>query len=290
MSPRRPASGALWSPTMKPFGLLPLPIFVVIALHGAVAAPAQPGFGEWAEGERARARLISAGIGEDGTIAAGVEIMLEPGWWTYWRTPGTAGIPPVIDLSGSKNLGPITVSYPLPQRHDNGYGASNIYMDGVLLPIDASVPEPGAPVDLHLSLDIGVCEQVCIPEHLEATLTVMPGAKDRIAAATLAGARAQVPGPPVAGMLTVDSARRSGGTDKHPSFDVAVTAPEGAEVFIEGPPDWFPGVPERIKGGDDAVYRVIFDRLGAKTPIESASLRVTLAADGKAVEQVVTLD
>ena len=46
-------------------------------------------------------------------------------------------------------------------------------------------------------------------------------------------------------------------------------------------------MPEPVAGGDGATYRVTFDRLGAKTPIEGARLRVTLAAGGKAVEQTV---
>jgi hypothetical protein len=61
-------------------------------------------------------------------------------------------------------------------------------------------------------------------------------------------------------------------------------------MFVEGPADWFPGKPERVGEAGNAVYRVAFDRLGAKTPIEGASLRVTLAVNGKAVEQVVPID
>jgi len=254
------------------------------------ATAAQPGFGPWSKGAEARVRLVAAGVGEDGRLAGGIEIMLEPGWWTYWRTPGAAGIPPVIDLSASQNLGPVEVSFPLPQRHDDGYGVSNVYEGGVLLPFSAAVPDPGAPVELRLSLGLGVCEEVCIPEHVEASLSLPAGTHDRVAAATLAGARAQVPGPPRPGVLSVESARRDGGTEKRPVFEIAVTAPPDAEIFVEGPGDWFPGLPERLAEAGDGVYRVTFDRLGAKTPIEGASLRVTLIADGDAVEQVVPID
>ncbi len=266
-----------------------MPAFL-LALLAVPAAAAQPGFGPWSNGQEARVRLVAAGIGDDGRLAGGIEIMLDPGWWTYWRTPGAAGIPPVIDFSGSGNVGEVAVSFPLPERHDDGYGASNVYAGGVLLPFSAAVPEAGAPVELRLSLDVGVCQEVCIPEHVEATLTLPPGTHDRVAAATLAGARAQVPGAPVPGHLAVESARRNGGTDKRPEFDIAVTAPAETEVFVEGPSDWYPGVPERVAGPSGPVYRVAFDRLGAKTPVEGASLRVTLAAGGKAIEQVVPID
>ncbi len=273
---------------MMPSRLFLFTAFAALSLHPAAAA--QPGFGPWAEGEQVRVRLVSGGIGADGRLSAGIEIMLEPGWWTYWRTPGAAGIPPAIDFSGSANLGVVEVSFPLPERHDDGYGVSNVYTGGVFLPITAAVPDPDVPVEMHLSLDLGVCEEVCIPAHVEATLTIPTGMNDRVAAATLAGARAQVPGPPHPGVLSVESARRNGGTDKRPAYDIVVTAPDDAEVFVEGPADWFPGVPDRVEGTGPPTYRVEFDRIGAKTPTDGVSLRVTLAADGKAIEQIIAVE
>ena len=43
---------------------------------------------------------------------------------------------------------------------------------------------------------------------------------------------------------------------------------------------------------DTAVYRheLTVDRVGAGSPIAGASLRITLAADGEAVEQIVPID
>jgi DsbC/DsbD-like thiol-disulfide interchange protein len=254
------------------------------------AAAAQPGFGRWNGGAEAQVRLIAAGIGDDGKLHGGIEIMLEPGWWTYWRTPGAAGLPPTIDFAASDNLGAVTVSFPLPERHDDGYGATNVYPDGVILPFTAEVPDPSSPVRLSLSLDLGVCREVCIPDHVDAALDLPAGSANRVAAATLAGARARVPGPPVPGALEVITARRAGGDDKHPRFELAVTAPEGAEMFVEGPADWFAGVPERVPGSEPGIFRVTVDRIGSKSPIEGESLRVTLAADGRAIEQVVPID
>lgn len=265
-----------------------LSVFLALGALPAVAAP--PGFGPWSEGAEAQVRLIASGIGADGKLHGGIEIMLEPGWWTYWRTPGAAGLPPTIDFTASDNLGAVTVSFPLPERHDDGYGATNVYPDGVLLPFTAEVPDPDAPIRLALSLDLGVCREVCVPDHVDASLELPPGSASRVAAATLAGARARVPGAPIPGVLDVASARRTGGDDKHPVFDIAVTAPDGATIFVEGPPDWFAGVPERVAEGDPSVYRVTVDRIGSKSPVEGESLRVTLAAGGKAVEELVPID
>ena len=49
-----------------------------------------------------------------GQIGGGIEIALEPGWYTYWRNPGEAGVPPVFDFSGSENVASVDVMYPAP--------------------------------------------------------------------------------------------------------------------------------------------------------------------------------
>ena len=46
----------------------------------------------------------TVGGADNGELLAGVQIRLEPGWKTYWRTPGDSGVPPSFDWSGSKNL------------------------------------------------------------------------------------------------------------------------------------------------------------------------------------------
>ncbi|MBI3441560.1 MAG: copper resistance protein, partial [Proteobacteria bacterium] len=53
-----------------------------------------------------QARLFSAvsGVDQLKTIQAAVEVKLEPGWKTYWRTPGEAGLAPVFDWAGSTNF------------------------------------------------------------------------------------------------------------------------------------------------------------------------------------------
>jgi DsbC/DsbD-like thiol-disulfide interchange protein len=64
-----------------------------------------------------------------------------------------------------------------------------------------------------------------------------------------------------------------------------------AQIFVEGPPDWAPYRPE-FKGedGGKAAWTVKFSRLGATTPIEGATFRVTIAAGARAVEQTLDLD
>ena len=62
----------------------------------------------------AESRILTGWRDANGTHYAALEIMLAPGWKTYWRTPGDAGIPPQFNWSGSENLSAVGVSYPVP--------------------------------------------------------------------------------------------------------------------------------------------------------------------------------
>jgi DsbC/DsbD-like thiol-disulfide interchange protein len=269
----------------------PHALWLALAVAAVVfAAPAEAAVSDWSSGSKARMRVLVAGVGPDGRLSAAIEITLPRGWKTYWRFPGDAGIAPTIDFSGSRNLGTPEVSFPLPKRHDDGFAITNVYTDRVVLPLTAPVTDPKSAVDLAVRVDLGVCETVCIPDHVEARLVVTAGANDPVAARTVADARRAVPGPAEPGVLAVDQVTRSGGTDKRPVFEVAITAPDAAKatVFVETPPDWYPDAPRLVAGsGNKATYMVNVDRLVAKTPLDGATFRVTVAAGNRAAEQVV---
>lgn len=272
---------------------LTTPLCLAPALILALAAPAIAATGDWARGDKAMVRLFASGIDADGTINGAIEIALPPGWKTYWRNPGTAGVPPEFDFSASRNLGKPEVSFPVPTVVDDGYSVTNVYVAGVVLPFRAPVGDPKAPVELTLTAYLGVCEEVCIPDEVTAHLTVPPGENDAATAAVLATARARLPGPPVPGVLVVDGVTRQGGTDAKPVFRIATTVPSGAApmLLVDGPQDWASYAPVLVTSdGGKALFDVKFSRLGAKTPIAGASIRVTMAVGSRAIEQTLTLD
>ena len=265
----------------------------VLGLASVVLAGSEPSLAavsDWADGGKARARLVAAGVNDAGRIEGGIEIELPPGWKTYWRSPGAAGIPPRFNFSGSANLRDVEVSFPVPHRYDDGYAISNVYDGTVLLPFSGFVADPSAAVDVVLSMDIGVCEVVCIPEHLTLDLSVPGGVTDKPVDIALSAAREALPGPPEQGVLAAETARRSGGTDKRPVYEFALVHPQSAEidVYVEGPADWYAGIPE-LSGVDAglSVYEVAFDRLGSKTPIAEAAFVVTIVVPEKAIEQAI---
>ncbi len=155
-------------------------------------------------------------------LVAGIEIELEDGYKTYWRSPGDGGgIPPVFDWDQSKNLGKALLLYPAPMRFDDPEGASAGYKKHVVFPIEVTA-EGSAPVELVLGAFYGVCREICIPAEAELTLKLGPGgAADPQIVASLEAAFATVPRKLAEGAL--------------PSVEamVVMKAGEAAELLID---------------------------------------------------------
>lgn len=118
----------------------------------------------------------------DGKRYAGVQITLEPGWKTYWRSPEGNGIPPQFDWAGSGNLADVQIHWPEPVVFTT-YGVRSIgYENRVIFPVTLTPKDPSAPIDVRLGLFYGVCEEVCIPAQAGLSAAFPPaqeaGAQD----------------------------------------------------------------------------------------------------------------
>lgn len=115
----------------------------------------------------------------DGSHMAAVRITLNPGWKTYWRAPGDAGIPPQISWRGSDNARDIDISWPTPEVfYENGLRSIG-YSEEVILPVRVAPETADKPVRLQAVLDIGVCRDICVPQRLEVDADLAaPGARD----------------------------------------------------------------------------------------------------------------
>lgn len=256
---------------------------------------AMPAFGStsgWAEGEHARMRLIAARSAPDAPLEAVIEIELDPGWKTYWRTPGDAGIPPRFDFSASENASGATIDYPAPERSDDGFSVSNVYHDRVLLPVRFEGGDPARPARLALAADLGVCKDICLPVSLSASLDVPLGEAEPAAIETLAEARAALPGAGKAGVFEIETLRQVGGDDKTPEYEavVATADPDDSLLFVETPSDWYPATPSRASARKGtATYRFTVDRKTAAGPLAGASIRLTLSTGNAATSRAFTL-
>jgi DsbC/DsbD-like thiol-disulfide interchange protein len=276
-------------PNVRFLGLL-LALSAGLSLPGL--SPAAAVVGSWAKGDHVTARLVIAGqeTSAPGTIAAAVEIRLPQGWKTYWRTPGSGGIPPRFDFSASRNLADAEIAYPYPQRFDDGYSIANVYEGRVVFPVTLKADDPDQPVRVDLTVDLGVCEKVCIPAMVRVKAE-SARANDVKASAIVAAARALVPGAPLPGLLAGISLKRVGGSDEKPEFELRANAGADAVVFLEGPDDWFASAPRLLRReGDVAVFGFSFDRVGSRVPIGGTAIHVTLVGGGRAVEQPLAID
>lgn len=111
----------------------------------------------------------------DGRHMAGVSLQLAPGWKTYWRAPGEGGIPPRFNWSGSENLTKVEVRYPVPMVIDQNGLRSIGYDADVVFPLIVTANDPGKPVNLRAEIEVGVCEEVCIPMTLRLSAILPAG-------------------------------------------------------------------------------------------------------------------
>ena len=118
-----------------------------------------------------RAELISGWPTANGYMAA-LRLTLAPGWKTYWRSPGEAGIPPAFDWRQSDNLGTVTYHWPKPQVFDlNGLRTLG-YHDALVLPIEFTRLRPDQPLTVAGHVDIGVCKDICVPAGIDVSASL----------------------------------------------------------------------------------------------------------------------
>ncbi|HEY7247165.1 MAG TPA: protein-disulfide reductase DsbD domain-containing protein [Xanthobacteraceae bacterium] len=245
----------------------------------------------WDGDARSAMRLIAGS--SEAPIAAGIEIRIQPGWHTYWRYPGDAGVPPRFDFAGSRNLESATVQWPVPRRIEE-QGLTVIgYTSDVIFPLVVVPQHRGEPVTVRLKLEYAVCEKLCVPAEAtaELVLAVAPSPYDE----TLAQAQSRVPRKRAlgeGGTLAIRALRRDE-THRRAIVDVAVPHQTDVELFAEGPTAaWALPIPVRSGAPAAGVQRFVFDLDGAPPGASYAGTPVTLtaAAGGEAIEVTAPLE
>ncbi|PWK59875.1 protein-disulfide reductase DsbD domain-containing protein [Roseicyclus mahoneyensis] len=187
----------------------------------------------------------------NGNHMAAVRITLAPGWKTYWRAPGEGGVPTVISLTEAQGVSGMAIHWPRPQVFFANGMRSIGYHDDVILPVEFALSETGE-VSIAGQIDLGVCQDVCMPVTLDLAGLLPPGTdrvreigaalSERPLTATEAGAgRATCSVEPIADGLqvTVSVSLPPTGNDetivvehRHPDIWVseAVTRREGGTV------------------------------------------------------------
>nr|WP_295828636.1 protein-disulfide reductase DsbD domain-containing protein [uncultured Azospirillum sp.] len=227
------------------------------------------------------------------TVPAGLRILLEDGWKTYWRSPGDAGIPPQMDWTGSTNVASVEVHWPAPHRFST-LGIETLgYRGEVVLPLEVKPERPGDPISLRGKIDLLVCSDICVPAAHQVRLELPAGAAgpDADAGNLIARFTAQVPGDGSASGLAVERFWADTAQKTLAVRVTSVTAPlTEPDAFIEGG-DWAFGKPDvAFEGGGKAAILAVPIAAGPDpVTLPGKPLTVTVVDGGRAVEAPVTV-
>jgi DsbC/DsbD-like thiol-disulfide interchange protein len=283
MVPSRTVSGPVLRPVL---GLTA--ILLAASLAAARAEDASP----WQKDGHSAVRLL-AGSRSGAVLLGGIAFQLQPGWKTYWRTPGDSGVPPRFDFSKSDNVEAVTVLWPAPMKFDDGAGGFSLgYKKQVVLPLRIVAKNNDKPVTLRAHLNYAVCDKLCIPVEATSELTFASVASTEDG--TLSAALDTVPKPANIGdpiPVTIRDVRRDG--DKRVLVDVAAPDAKDVNLFVEGPtPDWALPIPKLLENNPPGVKRFAFDLEGLPPGAkpDGAALKLTLVGGERAYEFNVNLN
>jgi suppressor for copper-sensitivity B len=271
-------------------------LFLMVILLAVLPLQLRAASTDWDVNEQARTRLVAAkdSVAPDhDVIRIGWQVDLAPGWKTYWRAPGEAGLPPRFDWSGSGNVAAVDVAWPTPERM-TAYGFDSIvYDENVVLPITVRLSDPGQSVSLQLKVNYMVCEEICIPLEARHHLTLAAGTGEPAAEADLIDSfEARVPPrQPEPGSTEVYRGNGPWLRDISLSADgldlrVSGGAVGIADIFHDAPPSLALGRAEDRGKGPDGLIRLHIPVYGGDPKILSDQELglVLLDGSGQAVE------
>src|SRR4030088_2449647 len=182
----------------------------LLASSLAIEARAQDA-SPWQRDDHSAVRLL-AGSRSGAVLMGGIAFQLQPGWKTYWRTPGDSGVPPRFDFTKSENVEAVTVMWPAPMKFDDGAGGYSLgYHNQIVLPLRIVAKNADKPVTLRAGINYAVCEKLCIPVEAKAELAFTSVASTEDSA--LLAALDTVPKPANVGdpnPLTIPEPKRDG--------------------------------------------------------------------------------
>src|SRR5450755_4768009 len=246
----------------------------------------------WQRDGHSAVRLL-AGSRSGAVLLGGIAFQLQPGWKTYWRSPGDSGVPPRFDFSKSENIEAVTVLWPAPVKFDDGAGGSSMgYHDQVVLPLRIVAKNTDKPVTLRAAVNYAICDKLCVPVEADVELAFTSVASTEDSA--LSAALDTVPKPANVGdpnPLTIRDVKREGKS----TVVVDVVTPNARELnlFVEGPtPDWALPVPALLEHSPLGVKRFAFELDGVPAGINpaGAALKFTLVGGNRAYEFNINLE
>jgi len=131
-----------------------------------------------AQAAHTQARLVlsdeSARAGE--TVLVGVHLKMEPGWHTYWKNPGVAGMATKIEWQLPSGITAGEIQWPIPEKLPPEEVITYAYENEVVLLVPLKLAADVKPGALELSAKVSwlECKEQCIPANatVQASLNV----------------------------------------------------------------------------------------------------------------------
>lgn len=267
------------------YGVQTSSVMKALSAYAALAtllasAHAHASSSDWLDTEGARVRLVTTGKPDvEGRLRGVLDIELKPGWKTYWRDPGDAGVPPTIDVSANPNIVGAEFDFPAPQRHDGGDFKWVGYDYPLVLPVTFTLKDPAGPAAIDAAVFLGVCETICMPVQARLALDPADDPDNPDDASVVSAAFAAIPpaATPEFGVKLVEKA----GQTKAVLQATFPGNPESAELFIAGEDGYVFATPIKEERDGKTFFSLEVTRPG-ETP-KGAGLPYTLVTDAGAV-------
>ncbi len=249
-------------------------------LCGEALASSSP----WINVEGGRVRLVTSGEPDAaGRLLGVLDVQLAPGWKTYWRDPGASGVPPIIDVSTSRNIRSAVLDFPAPERHDPGNFSWAGYSRPVSLPVTFQFETPGKPASVDATIFLGICETICVPVKASLVLDPTSDPDNPADVALVASAHAALPAKahPGFGVRTVGT--EAGKLVVEANFP---GSSEAADLFIAADGGYFFEEPQRSQKDGRTFFTINMTRPATK-PASGDGLHYTLVTGVGAVSGIL---
>ena len=250
-------------------------MLLTAALIGTTTVPAASQATDWFETGGGQIRLVVAPPSQGDEVVRGViEIELADGWHTYWRDPGSSGIPPQIDIAGSTGLLDAEIEYPAPKWVENEYGDYAGYSGSARFPVTFTRTAT-APHRLTANMFLGVCEDICIPVQTQFTTEIGYARGSTLEALIVERAHDALPGEPATGFGLSDAPEPPDGRG-YVKIDHASMPDELPQLFVYAPDgtQFYPPKPVETVDGQ-TLFEVKPIKVSATTRSIDAFITVT---------------
>lgn len=106
----------------------------------------------------------------------GIRMDMRDGWYVYYRNPGDSGMPMMVEWLHEDDFQIGDIEWPYPLWIDVSGGLTSYgYYDNILFMMEARAPSnlvSGDEYTLKAEADWLICEDICVPEYADLTLTL----------------------------------------------------------------------------------------------------------------------